>query len=64
MNKQICEDCASLLKEKVEGLKADERKIAEFGEWQAETYTEKMLVNAVLEALLVELGLNDKKDGR
>lgn len=28
--------------------KTDERKVANFGEWHAETYNEKMLVNAVL----------------
>lgn len=33
-------------------LKTDERKVANFGEWQAETYNDKMLVNAVLEKLI------------
>jgi len=33
----------------IEGMKTDERKTATFGDWVAETYEEKMLVNAVLE---------------
>lgn len=36
------------LREGVEERKTDERKVAVFGEWQAETYEEKMLVNAVV----------------
>lgn len=32
-------------------LKTDERKVATFGEWQAESYTDKMLVNAVIETI-------------
>lgn len=30
-------------------LKTDERKTAEFGEWVAESYNDKMMVNAVLD---------------
>jgi len=37
--------------EMIEGVKTDERKVAYFGEWQAETYEEKMLVNSVLDSL-------------
>ena len=36
------------IREGVEGLFAVERKVATYGEWQAETYEEKMLANAVL----------------
>ncbi len=32
-------------------LKTDERKVATFGEWQAETYEDKMLVNAVIQSI-------------
>ena len=31
--------------------KTDERRVATFGEWEAETYEEKMLVNAVLDQI-------------
>lgn len=41
-------------REKVEGLKTDERKVATFGDWEAVTYEDKMLVNAVLDDLLKE----------
>ena len=37
----------NLIKE-LEGKLPDERKVATFGEWQAETYEEKMLARAVL----------------
>ena len=36
------------LVEGIEGMKTDERKVATFGEWQAESYEDKMLVNAIL----------------
>lgn len=36
------------LLEMVESKKTDERKVATFGEWEARTYEDKMLVNAVL----------------
>jgi len=36
------------LLEGIEGMKTDERKAATFGEWQAESYEDKMLVNATL----------------
>lgn len=37
------------LVEMIEGMKCGERKTKDFGEWSAETYEEKMLVNWVLE---------------
>jgi len=40
------------LVEGIEGMKTDERKVATFGEWQAETYEDKMLVNAILTDIL------------
>ena len=36
----------------IEGMKTDERKVATFGEWQAESYEDKMLVNAILTNIL------------
>lgn len=36
----------------LEETKPDERKVATFGEWQAETYDEKMLVRAMIDALI------------
>jgi len=36
----------------IKSLKTDERKVASFGEWQAETYNDKMLVNAILDKLI------------
>ena len=36
----------------IEGMKTDERKVATFGEWQAESYEDKMLVNAILADIL------------
>lgn len=41
--------------EKIKSRKCDERKVKTFGEWEAGTYEEKMLVNAVLEDLLKEI---------
>jgi len=38
--------------EGIEGMKTDERKVATFGEWQAESYEDKMLVNAILTDIL------------
>ena len=40
------------LMEGIEGMKTDERKVATFGEWQAESYEDKMLVNAILTDIL------------
>jgi len=40
------------LVEGIEGMKTDERKVATFGEWQAESYEDKMLVNAILNDIL------------
>jgi len=40
------------LVEGIEGMKTDERKVATFGEWQAESYEDKMLVNAILTDIL------------
>jgi len=40
------------LVEGIEGMKTDERKVATFGKWQAETYEDKMLVNAILTDIL------------
>lgn len=40
---------AQVIEGRLEGEKADERKVAVFGEWQAETYEDKMLANAVLD---------------
>ena len=40
------------LVEGIEGMKTDERKVATFGKWQAETYEDKMLVNAILNDIL------------
>ena len=39
----------------LEGMKTDERKVATFGEWQAETYEDKMLVNAVIQEAIDKL---------
>ena len=36
----------------IDGMKTDERKVATFGEWQAESYEDKMLVNAILTDIL------------
>ena len=49
---QALKDQRLELVEKIEKLKTDERKVADFGEWQAETYNDKMLVNAVLDKVL------------
>ena len=35
--------------------KVDERRVVTFGEWQAETYGDKMLVNAVLDQINISL---------
>ena len=43
------------LVEGIEGMKTDERKVATFGEWQAESYEDKMLVNAILTNILEKL---------
>ena len=40
------------LVEGIEGMKTDERKVATFGEWQAESYEDKVLVNATLTDIL------------
>ena len=40
------------LVEGIEGMKTDERKVATFGEWQAESYEDKMLVNAILNDII------------
>lgn len=39
----------------IESLKTDERKVAVFGDWEARTYDEKQLVNAVLKEALSTL---------
>lgn len=44
----------------VEGMKTDERKVAVFGEWQAESYNDKQLVNAVLTDILAALKGEEK----
>lgn len=38
--------------DEVRKMKPDERKVATFGDWQAETYEEKMLVRAVLDTII------------
>ena len=38
--------------DEVRKMKPDERKVATFGDWQAETYGEKMLVRAVLDTII------------
>ncbi len=39
----------------LEGLKTDERKVAIFGDWEARTYEEKMLVNSALSLVISQL---------
>ena len=39
----------------IEKNKADERKVVVFGDWEARTYEEKMLVNAAFDYLIKEL---------
>ena len=41
--------------EMLEGMRTDERRVATFGEWQAETYEDKMLVNAVIQEAIDKL---------
>lgn len=43
------------IRKEVEGKKTDERQVAIFGDWQAVTYEDKMLVNAVLSDMLTLL---------
>lgn len=47
--------------EAIERMKPNERKVSTFGEWQAETYEEKMLVRAVLDKIIDYLNQTPNK---
>lgn len=55
MAEKIADWWLSKFREMIEGKMPDERKIATFGEWEAKTYEEIMLVRAVLSDLLSKL---------
>lgn len=54
INKAMKQDIENIIKKNLPE-KTDERKVATFGGWQAETYGEKMLVNAVLDQINTSL---------
>ncbi len=49
------------IRREIEGLRTDERKVATFDKFQAETYEDKMLVNDVLDVILRFDSLNSNE---